>query len=232
MDFKQIETQLRALFPETHGEDFQKIGVLFAMLNGCQPAKLQRATGYAPSLIAQVVEDVQTHAPFAIYSGAMAPRHLWIEYPQTRELIEAITGQKLVTTPVPAPTPKPTRSNTMQVCGYDNCTRPAGHSGRHYRKSDTTAQKPRQSAAAPVSNPEPVTALTTVPTALPDPEPPAKPALLPGLPDVQVRGRFKFKFTPEQTGQDDLYIVMGGRATISRNRALAFMGDAIDGEQS
>lgn len=163
MDFRQIETQLRALFADTHGDEFKKIGVLFAMLNGCQPAKLQRATGYEMPLIQAVLEDVGTHAPFAIYSGAMAPRHLWIEYPQTRELIEAITGQKLIQEPIrsaplaisvaqrtaskakpapSAPQPKPAMKNT-DTCGYDGCTRQAGHAGRHYRKSET-ARKPRQ----------------------------------------------------------------------------------------
>lgn len=156
MEFRQIEAELRVLFPTTHGDEFKKIGVLFAMLQGCQPAKLQRATGYDGSLIYQVIEDVETHARFAIYSGAMAPRHLWALYPQTQTLIESITGQRLIkdsARPAPIAIPKPPQpsSNTIMsantsatACGINECARPVGHDGRH-RRADS---KPR---APPVS---------------------------------------------------------------------------------
>jgi len=62
------------------------------------------------------------------------------------------------------------------------------------------------------------------------PAPASSATLLPELPDVQVPGHFRFEFKPEQESQDDLYIVMGGRATVSRKRALSFMGRVIDGE--
>lgn len=154
MEFRQIEAELRVLFPTTHGDEFKKIGVLFAMLQGCQPAKLQRATGYDGSLIYQVIEDVETHARFAIYSGAMAPRHLWALYPQTQTLIESITGQRLIkdsARPAPIAIPKPPQpsSNTIMsantsatACGINECARPVGHDGRH-RRADSKPRAPR-----------------------------------------------------------------------------------------
>ena len=159
MDFRQIETQLRTLFADTHGDEFKKIGVLFAMLNGCQPAKLQRATGYEMPLIQAVLEDVGTHAPFAVYSGAMSPRHLWKEYPHAKTLIETITGQKLTKDVPPAPIrpePQPAKEDTMSqpvtktpadVCGVNECARPSGHDGRH-RRASTKERVPYKSRYA------------------------------------------------------------------------------------
>lgn len=93
-----IEGRVAEIYPETALNDRRSLSLLFAILKqGTSLQKLQWFTRYDARFIGERLDALRDRG--LIFTGALSPRYILSQAPGSEELIEKITGQRMVTEP-------------------------------------------------------------------------------------------------------------------------------------
>jgi len=92
----EIEDRVRELYPRFSLDDMRTTSILFAILKqGCSTQKLQWFTSYDREFIQKRVEWLRSCG--LLFTGALSTQYVLEQVPGSEDLIERITGQKVIT---------------------------------------------------------------------------------------------------------------------------------------